>query len=348
MGSFTPLPLLLVLACTPPPGDASGSPEDSQAPPPQPDLDLVVEGFGAEATGGEGGTEVTVSSLDDSGPGSLREAVEGAKGPTWVRFEVEGAIALESPLDLPSDITLDARGRQLTLRDNGLRLDGVGNVLIANIAFQDVAGETGDAIQILGGAHDIAILHCSFDSSGLQPFVEDVPDEHISVVWGSTDITVAWSRFTVHDKVLLFGNGDAPAETDAAIAVTLHHNWFEQTGRRHPFLRHGRVDMANNVIKDWTRYLEYAYGIRSQEDAQVLAERNWFLQTDETYALASWTTKGGRLKLVDNRTSEDWIILDEADPDAVFERPYDLRIDELDEAWLAMMEQYTGPTMPAP
>ena len=39
-----------------------------------------AEGFGANATGGRGGRMIAVTNLDDTGPGSLREAID-AKGP---------------------------------------------------------------------------------------------------------------------------------------------------------------------------------------------------------------------------------------------------------------------------
>ncbi|MCZ7583458.1 MAG: polysaccharide lyase family 1 protein [Deltaproteobacteria bacterium] len=278
----------------------------------------------------------------------MREAVENADGPVIVRFDVDGVIDLEHVLDLPSDITLDARGRDVTIKTNGLRLDGVSNIVVMNIAFQDVAGETGDAIQILNGASDIVIFHCAFDSAGLMPFVEDVPDELISVVWGATNITVSWCRFSNHDKVLLFGNGDAPPETDEAIAVTLHHNVFTETGRRHPFLRYGRVDMYNNIVRDWTMYLRWPYGTRSEADAQILLEANWYEQSAPWFFVGAYHKSGGAIRLVDNVTTGSWIALWEAEPDAVFHRDYPAPIDLPTPAWYAMLDTYAGNTMPAP
>ena len=51
------------------------------------------QGFGAVSKGGEGGRAITVTTLNDNGPGSLRAALT-ARGPRVVRFAVEGTIEL--------------------------------------------------------------------------------------------------------------------------------------------------------------------------------------------------------------------------------------------------------------
>lgn len=58
-----------------------------------------AEGFGAQTPGGRGGKVLFVRNLNDSGPGSFREAVM-AKGPRIVVFRVGGLITLHSPVKI--------------------------------------------------------------------------------------------------------------------------------------------------------------------------------------------------------------------------------------------------------
>ena len=56
-----------------------------------------AQGFGAYAQGGRGGWVYHVTTLEDGGPGSLREAVE-ARRPRIVVFDVGGTIRLKKDL----------------------------------------------------------------------------------------------------------------------------------------------------------------------------------------------------------------------------------------------------------
>src|SRR4051794_14980396 len=63
--------------------------------------DLVAfpgaEGAGRLSQGGRGGRVIRVTNLEDSGPGSLRAAIE-AKGPPTIVFAGGGTTALKKPL----------------------------------------------------------------------------------------------------------------------------------------------------------------------------------------------------------------------------------------------------------
>src|SRR5215831_17141243 len=79
------------------------------SPPSPPPAFTGAEGFGADTPGGRGGRRVAVSSLADSGPGTLREAAN-LRGPRTVVFSVAGLITLETPLAINEPfLTLDGQ-----------------------------------------------------------------------------------------------------------------------------------------------------------------------------------------------------------------------------------------------
>src|SRR4051812_37662671 len=61
-------------------------------------------GFGANATGGRGGTVYHVTTLADSGPGSFRDAV--SQQTRIVFFDVSGYINLTTAVSVKSNITI--------------------------------------------------------------------------------------------------------------------------------------------------------------------------------------------------------------------------------------------------
>ena len=74
-----------------------------------------AEGFGALATGGRGGTIVHVANLNDSGPGSFRDAVGQPK--RIVIFDVGGLITLKSPVSIASNRPAVVTALQLSPHD---------------------------------------------------------------------------------------------------------------------------------------------------------------------------------------------------------------------------------------
>ena len=109
-------------------------------------------GAGRTALGGRGGAVLRVTNLNDSGPGSLRAAVE-TEGPRTVVFDIGGTIRLASPLRIREPrLTLagqTAPGGGVTLRGQPL-LISADDLVIRYIRSRlgDVDGVETDAVTI--------------------------------------------------------------------------------------------------------------------------------------------------------------------------------------------------------
>lgn len=145
----------------------------------------TAEGYGKYAKGGRGGAVYEVTNLGDSGPGSLRAAVE-ASGPRTVVFRVSGTIELESPLRIENPyITIagqTAPGDGICLRRNPLSIDA-DHVIIRylRVRLGDESGGDYDAVS--------------------SRFTEHIILDHISASWSVDEcmsvyhcdsITVQW------------------------------------------------------------------------------------------------------------------------------------------------------------
>lgn len=225
-----------------------------------------AEGAGAHAIGGRGGRVFTVTTLADSGPGSLRAAVE-AEGPRTVVFAVSGTIRLISPLRIRNDfITIagqTAPGEGVTLRDQPLVV-AANHVVIRHIRSRlgDVSGVEEDAISVIDGQH-IILDHVSASWS---------VDEALSVSqrWrpglkGLDSVTVQWSLIaeslnnSVHSKGA-HGYGSLVRGSHGA-RYSFHRNLWAHHRSRMPrpgnFLDRAEdpvgavMDFRNNVFYDW-------------------------------------------------------------------------------------------------
>lgn len=225
-----------------------------------------AEGFGRFARGGRGGKIYKVTNLNDSGPGSLRAAVE-AEGPRIVVFDVDGTLRLKSPLHIQNDfITIagqSAPGGGITLRDYPLHISA-NEVIVRYIRARlgdEMKLET-DAVSI-GQGRNIVIDHCSVSWSN---------DETLSVTQRVepglkhlTDVTVQWSIIAEslndagHEKGQ-HGYGSLIQGSYGA-RYSFHHNLWAHHQARMPRIGNyasakvdpeGIVaDFRNNVFYNW-------------------------------------------------------------------------------------------------
>lgn len=230
------------------------------------------QGFGSTTPGGSGGTAVRVTNLNDSGPGSLREALSA--GNRTVVFDVGGEIHLTSAirvagafitvdgLTAPSPgITLKGAGlsihgsrlrgapktSQKSLRGAGLSPDGGHDIIIRGIRIRDAKAKgSTDGITIAFGAYNIIIDHVSVQGSA---------DGNIDITEGSHDVTVSWSILaepagTQKNMLIKFNSP----------RITLHHNIFVHSRQRNPQVSiddagtpatDTTLDMRNNLVWEW-------------------------------------------------------------------------------------------------
>ena len=229
-----------------------------------------AEGGGMYTTGGRGGKVIHVTNTNDSGAGSLREAL-GTSGARIIVFDVAGTIELQSDLKITrGDVTVagqTAPGDGICLKNYTVNIQA-NNVIIRFVRFRlgdeapwtEAQIKNGDADGedcIWGRYLDNVILdHCSMSWS---------VDETASF-YGNENFTMQWCLIAesmkeckLHSKGT-HGYGGIWGGKNASF----HHNLLAHHDSRnaridHPHIyqdhknpaRRGNVELRNNVIYDW-------------------------------------------------------------------------------------------------
>jgi len=216
-----------------------------------------AEGGGAHSFGGRGGKVIVVTSLADSGPGTLREACEQG-GARIVVFNVAGIIRLKSPLII--------RAPYITIAGQTAPGDGV-----------CVAGES-----VWLNTHDVIVRFMRFrrgetnvgrrdDAIGGNP-VGNIMIDHVSASWG-LDENMSMYRHMFNDST---GKAEAKLGTvnitiqnsifsealdtwNHAFGSTLggenctfmRNLWADNAGRNPSIGWNGIFNFANNVVFNW-------------------------------------------------------------------------------------------------
>ncbi|QED30007.1 hypothetical protein FRD01_22785 [Microvenator marinus] len=280
-------------------------PDMTQRPPHEQLLSELV-GFGQETTGGAGGPVVTVTTLADSGAGSLREAAT-SQGPAWIRFLVSGVIELESAIEVLSDKTIDGRGADITITGEGLFVqNGEGNVIINNIKIRDTSN---DMIRFFNGGSNMWVHKCDLSNGG---------DGAFDATEGVTGVTVSYTHIFDHDKAMLVGAGSDDGD-GVNMRWTAHHNWYENVVQRLPAIRFGQAHSFNNLI-EWRSGTAMSTRL---SPSQILVENNILApQTNVGHKVISLAEDRGAAKFVGNLERPlpgDTIEFEETNPESVFD-----------------------------
>ncbi len=219
----------------------------------------TAEGYGRFAIGGRGGRVYHVTNLNDSGPGSLREAVE-ADGPRTVVFDVGGLISLKRKLVFRNSFLTvagqTAPGKGICIRNYTFGGLGAEETIIRHVRLRlgDLARYTMDGMGL--AASDYCIIdHCS---------ISWTQDEAFS---SRSARNITLQRCLISEALNIAGHAAyAPGKQHGYAASiggdvgSFHHNLLAHCAGRNWSLaggldkagRHtGRLDIRNNVVYNW-------------------------------------------------------------------------------------------------
>lgn len=216
-----------------------------------------AEGYGRFARGGRGGKVVAVTNLNDSGPGSLREAVTNDIGPRTIVFNTSGIIQLNSRLVLSQPyVTVagqTAPGKGICIRTAPFGITG-NDAIVQNVRVRLGGGTTFDGMGLTGANHSI-IDHCS---------ISWTIDESFSSRSGKN---ITLQRTLISEALNAAGHTNYPAGTQHGYAATIggdigsfHHNLLAHNYGRNWSLGGGldannffagKMDITNNVVYNW-------------------------------------------------------------------------------------------------
>ncbi|MFQ5594734.1 MAG: alpha/beta hydrolase fold domain-containing protein [Anaerolineae bacterium] len=245
-----------------------------------------AEGFGSTTPGGRGGGVIKVTNLNDSGPGSLREALE-AEGPRIVVFQVGGVIDLQRHIRITNPyLTIagqTAPGDGVMLRGAGINIVQTHDIIIRGLTIRpgdDPAGPhagTRRAVTIWGDtanpSYNIIVDHNSLSWS---------TDEVVGVGYAH-DVTFQYNFITepLHNSIHQEGpHGYAFAlyGKDPMDRISAHHNLIAHGYNRNPQYADGVDGEAiNNVIYNWGNK-----GLSVKADALVNIIGNHFIAGPDT------------------------------------------------------------------
>ena len=216
-----------------------------------------AEGYGRFAIGGRGGKVVTVTNLNDDGPGSFRDAVNQDIGPKTIVFNVSGNIQLKSRLVVNQPyITIagqTAPGEGITISRAPVGITGDDNI-VQFLRVRIGSGTTYDGMGLTGADYSI-IDHCS---------ISWTIDESFSSR-GAHNITL--QRTLIAEALNVAGHDKYEAGKMHGYAATIggdigsfHHNllahnygrnWSMGGGLNGDGYYSGRLDIRNNVVYNW-------------------------------------------------------------------------------------------------
>lgn len=245
-----------------------------------------AEGHGRYVTGGRGGEIIHVTNLNDSGPGSLREALKSTK-PKTIVFDVSGYIDLRSQLNVSSNTTIAGQTAPeggITLRYYTLYFGNCDNVIVRFIrSRRSQVKDVNDGADATWGRNRKGIIldHCSFSWS----------IDEVASFYDNRDFTMQWCNVTeglanpghskgAHSYGGIWGGKNA----------SFHHNFIAHVQNRAP--------RFNGARYAWDGYDKTLYS--STVDAERVDFRNCVMYNWGTGSACYGGPGGGYINIVNN------------------------------------------------
>ncbi|SHL36162.1 Por secretion system C-terminal sorting domain-containing protein [Chitinophaga jiangningensis] len=223
-----------------------------------------AEGFGRFATGGRYGSVYHVTNLNNSGAGSLRDAVSAPN--RIVVFDVAGVIRITSRMVVSPNIYIagqTAPGEGITVYGNGWSFSGAHNTICRYLRIRmGIVGDDGKDANGLADGHDIIFDHCS---------VSWGRDENFSI--NSTTGRNITIQNTIISQGLLTHSAGGLIQADS---ITLYRNLYVDNGTRNNKIK-GINQYVNNIVYNW-KDGAYIMGGESEGHSYANAVNNCFIQ----------------------------------------------------------------------
>lgn len=233
-----------------------------------------AEGFGRYAIGGRNGTVYHVTNLNDTGKGSLRDAVSQPN--RIVVFDVSGVIKIKDRMVFSSNLTIagqTAPGDGIVVYGNGVTFSGAKDVICSHIRFR--MGSGGKA-----GADGVGVANG-----------KDMIFDHLSVSWGlDENFSINWdnkgsepTNITIQNSIISQGlqTHSCGGLIQTKGGITLYRNLYIDNKTRNPKVK-GLNQFVNNVVYNWGNGGGYILGGDSEGTSWATIEDNYFIKGPST------------------------------------------------------------------